>query len=155
MKLRTKITLFTLTTVLTIFTLAMGINTFIFYTQAKEFRDKEIDSSIFFFLSEINNATNKTEIVGQDIALAGEMIYNIKSSENPKDSLAFILTSKIKNFPSLVGGGIWYEPNVFTEKFFGPYALWKNGTVEVTWEYSTQEYNYLKRDWYLFALPKS
>ena len=97
MKLRTKITLFTLTTVLTIFTLAMGINTFIFYTQAKEFRDKEIDSSIFFFLSEINNATNKTEIVGQDIALAGEMIYNIKSSENPKDSLAFILTSKIKN----------------------------------------------------------
>lgn len=155
MKLRTKITLFTLTTVLTIFTLAMGINTFIFYSQAKEFRDKEIDSSIFFFLSEINNATSKTEIVGQDIALAGEMIYNIKSSEKPKDSLSFILTSKIKNFPSLVGGGIWYEPNTFSEKFLAPYALWKNGAVEVTWEYSTQEYNYFKKDWYLFALPES
>lgn len=154
MKLKTKITLYTLSTVLTIFILAMGVNTYIFYKEAKDFRDKEIQSSILFFLSEINNATNKTEIIGQDIALAGEIIYNIKSSEKPKDSLSSILTAKIKNFPSLIGGGIWYEPNVFGEQFLGPYALWKNNQVEITWEYSTPEYNYLKKDWYLYALPE-
>ena len=108
MKLKTKITLLTLGTVLTIFIIAMGINTLIFYGQAKEFRDREIDSSIFFFLSEINNATSKTEIIGRDLAQAGEIIYNIKSSEKPKDSLETILKEKMKNFPNLVGGGIWY-----------------------------------------------
>lgn len=154
MKLKTKITFFTLITVLTIFILAMGINTLIFYGQAKEFRDKEIDSSIFFFLSEINNATSKTEIVGQDIAQAGEIIYSIKSKENPKDSLATILYEKMKNFPSLVGGGIWYEPNLFGEKYLGPYASWKEKKIEVTWEYSNETYDYFHQSWYTFALPE-
>ena len=132
----------------------MGINTLIFYTQAKEFRDREIDSSISFFLSEINNATSKTEIIGQDIAQAGEIIYNIKSNEKPKDSLATILREKMKNFPNLIGGGIWYEPNVLGEKYLGSYASWKNKNIEVTWEYSNESYNYFKQNWYTFALPE-
>ncbi len=154
MKLKTKITFFTLATVLTIFILAMGINTLIFYNQAKEFRDREIDSSISFFLSEINNATSKTEIVGQDIAQAGEIVYNIKSKEKPKDSLTIILREKMKNFPNLVGGGIWYEPNILGEKYLGPYASWKDNNVEVTWEYSNESYNYFNQSWYKFALPE-
>lgn len=155
MKLKTKITLSTLVTVLTIFVLAMGINTFIFYNQAKEFRDREIDSSISFFLSEINNATTNTEIVGRDIAQAGEIIYNITSKEKPKDSLTTILLAKMRYFPNLVGGGIWYEPNLLGEKLLGPYAVWKNGNVEVTWEYSNETYNYPKQDWYTYALPEN
>jgi tetratricopeptide (TPR) repeat protein len=154
MKLKTKITLLTLGTVLTIFIIAMGINTLIFYGQAKEFRDREIDSSIFFFLSEINNATSKTEIIGRDLAQAGEIIYNIKSSEKPKDSLATILKEKMKNFPNLVGGGIWYEPNLFGERYLGPYASWNNNNIEVSWEYSNETYNYFTQSWYLFALPE-
>jgi hypothetical protein len=155
MKLKTKITLSTLVTVLTIFVLAMGINTFIFYNQAKEFRDKEIHSSISFFLSEINNATTNTEIVGQDIAQAGEIVFNIKSSEKPKDTLTSILVSKLKNFPNLIGGGIWFEPGLFGEKYLGPYAVWKDNKVEVTWEYSNETYNYLKQNWYTYALPEN
>lgn len=153
MKLKTKITFLTLATVLTIFIIAMGINTLIFYAQAKEFRDREINSSISFFLSEINNATSKTEIVGQDIAQAGEIVYNIKSSEKPKDSLATILREKMKNFPNLIGGGIWYEPNLLGEKYLGPYASWKDNRVEVTWEYSNASYDYFNQSWYQFALP--
>ncbi|HMV44533.1 MAG TPA: SpoIIE family protein phosphatase [Leptospiraceae bacterium] len=155
MKLRTKITFFTLSTVLTIFLLAMGINTFVFYSQAKESIQKEIHSSVSFFLSEINRATNTTEIFGKDLAQTGEIFYNTKIQEKPKDILPSVITDKMKGFSNITGGGIWYEPNLLGEKYFGLYGILRNGNVDITWEYSNDSYNYFKQNWYLQALPES
>lgn len=155
MKLRTKITFFTLSTVLTIFLFSMGINTYIFYNHARQSIQKEITSSVAFFLSEINRATNTTEIFGKDLAQTGEIFYNTKTVDKPRDTIPYVLADKMKNFPNITGGGIWYEPNLFGEKYFGPYAIWKNGNVEVTWEYSNESYNYFKQNWYTLALPEN
>jgi uncharacterized membrane protein len=58
MKLKAKITLVTLGTVLTLFVLAMIINTLIFYHEAREFRNAEITSSFDFFINQITFESN-------------------------------------------------------------------------------------------------
>ena len=109
MKLKAKITLVTLATVLTLFVLAMIINTLIFYHEAKEFRNSEITSSFEFFLNQINHATNITEITGYDLARSGEILYTLKSSDRAKQKEIFeqYLIARVKNEKSILGGGIW------------------------------------------------
>lgn len=157
MKLKAKITLVTLATVLTLFVLAMIINTMIFYHEAKEFRNSEITSSFEFFLNQINHATNITEITAYDLARSGEILYSLKSSDLAKQKEIFeqYLISRIKNEKSILGGGIWYEPNRFKEKYMAPYALWEKDKVKITWEYAEPSYDYLNQGWYTVAIPKN
>ena len=157
MKLKAKITLVTLATVLTLFVLAMIINTLIFYHEAKEFRNSEITSSFEFFLNQINHATNITEITGHDLARSGEILYTLKSSDRAKQKEIFeqYLIARVKNEKSILGGGIWYEPNRFNEKFMGPYALWENEKVKITWEFSETSYDFHKQPWYRLAIPQN
>ena len=156
MKLKAKITLVTLTTVLTLFVLAMIINTMIFYHEAKEFRNSEITSSFEFFLNQINHATNITEITGYDLARSGEILYTLKSNDSQKQKEIFeqYLIARVKNEKSILGGGLWYEPNRFSEKYMGPYALWQKEEVKVTWEYSNKGYDYHNQAYYRTAIPK-
>ncbi|SCP97274.1 methyl-accepting chemotaxis protein [Anaerobium acetethylicum] len=49
-----------------------------------------------------------------------------------------------------LGSGIWFEPYKYNpeEKYTGPY-IFKNGDKpEVTYDYSNEEYDYFKYDWY-------
>lgn len=156
MKLKAKITLVTLSTVLTLFVLAMIINTMIFYHEAKEFRNSEITSSFEFFLNQINHATNITEITGYDLARSGEVIFTLKSNDSQKQKEIFehYLSARVKNEKSILGGGIWYEPNRFSEKYMGPYALWQKDQVKITWEYSNKDYDYHNQPYYRIAIPK-
>ena len=156
MKLKAKITLVTLGTVLTLFVLAMIINTLIFYHEAREFRNAEITSSFDFFLNQINHATNITEITGYDLARSGEILYTLKTNDLNKQKEIFerYLIARVKNEKSILGGGLWYEPNRFGETFMGPYALWEKENVKVTWEYSNPKYDYHNQAYYRAAIPK-
>ena len=156
MKLKAKITLVTLGTVLTLFVLAMIINTMIFYHEAREFRNAEITSSFDFFLNQINHATNITEITGYDLARSGEILYTLKSNDPAKQKEIFeqYLIARVKNEKSILGGGLWYEPYRFNETFMGPYALREKDDVKITWEYSNPEYNYHNKTYYRAAIPK-
>ncbi|MDC7293851.1 methyl-accepting chemotaxis protein [Butyrivibrio sp. DSM 10294] len=62
--------------------------------------------------------------------------------------------SKILNEnDSMLGSGLWFEPNVFdeNEKYIGPY-WYKEGTQIVeTWDYSNAEYDYLSQEYYTNA----
>ncbi len=51
----------------------------------------------------------------------------------------------------MVGGGFWFEPFAYQPdlKYYGPYKYKDDkGKVVLTWEYSNEEYNYFKYDWY-------
>lgn len=60
--------------------------------------------------------------------------------------------------PLIYGGGFWLEPYQFSKnkKFYGPYLV-KNsaGTIDLTWDYNTPEYNYFEHDWYQKGLTIS
>ncbi|MBU5591171.1 methyl-accepting chemotaxis protein [Clostridium sp. MSJ-4] len=64
----------------------------------------------------------------------------------------------VKSFVSLneetYGVGIWFEPYKYKQdtKFFGPYAFRDNGKVIYTDDYSNEEANYVKNDWYKIAI---
>ena len=156
MKLKAKITLVTLGTVLTLFVLAMIINTMIFYHEAREFRNAEITSSFDFFLNQINHATNITEITGYDLARSGEILYTLKSNDPAKQKEIFeqYLIARVKNEKSILGGGLWYEPYRFNETYMGPYALREKDNVKITWEYSNPKYDYHNQTYYRAAIPK-
>ncbi|MGP1587773.1 MAG: methyl-accepting chemotaxis protein [Treponemataceae bacterium] len=51
--------------------------------------------------------------------------------------------------PSISGGGYWLEPYVVQgKKFYGPYWFRNNKKIEMTWDYSKEESDYKKFDWY-------
>jgi tetratricopeptide (TPR) repeat protein len=157
MKLKTKITLTSLLSIFALFTLAMVINTYYFYNEAKDFRKKEIDSAVSFYVSEIDKLTLTAEKLGTDVATLGEHFYEIKSKGtfDFKAEVSSFLVDKVQNYPEIIGSGIWYEPNLISEKYFGPYATWKNKKAEITWEYSNEKYNYFNQIWYKLALPEN
>lgn len=60
-------------------------------------------------------------------------------------------------FPDCIGGGLWFEPYTIIkdQKYFGPYAYFQNGKIDFTWDYTNQNYDYFKWEWYTVALPKT
>ena len=53
-----------------------------------------------------------------------------------------------------IGAGFWFEPYLFnpSQKYYGPYVYKENGVPQITWDYSNEEYDYFKYDWYQNAL---
>ena len=153
MKLKTKITFITILIVFVLFVSAMIINTLIFYREAKEFRESEIKSSFNFFLEKVNFATLLTESIGFDLAKVGEQIYNFRTGKNPKIELETYLKSRMVREKSVLGAGFWFEPNVFGEKYMGPYISWDKENLKITWEYSNPKYDYHNKEYYRLAIP--
>lgn len=61
------------------------------------------------------------------------------------------ISAAISQEPYVYGTGFWMEPYTYDpeKKYYGPYVFKNpNGIPELTWMYSTQEYNYFKHDWY-------
>ena len=157
MRLRAKITFVTVSTVIILFLISMVINTYIFYKEAKEFRNSEIKSSYVFFLEQVNFATNHTTSIGNDLASSGELLYKLKSQpfNKIKEYTENYLLDRISKEPKILGAGLWFEPNTFGETFFAPYAVWKDSKLQITWEYSDPKYDYFKQPFYRVAIPKT
>lgn len=160
MKLRTKILISVLLVVFTLYIIGMSINVYITNNEITAFRNNEVKSSFRYFLNEINKSTDLTERSGRDIANFGEILYSLRDnpSVDSKGLSEKYLISKLKNIPEVLGGGLWYEPYVFypNERYMGPYAYWADeDNVEITWEYSTPDYDYHKHPWYRMGIPEN
>ncbi len=61
-----------------------------------------------------------------------------------------VIGNEMKKDPMIFGGGFWMEPYVVDPalKYYGPYVYHDNGQQVVTWDYSTDEYDYFQYDWY-------
>jgi methyl-accepting chemotaxis protein len=64
-------------------------------------------------------------------------LFNLISSQIRKDSMVY-------------GGGFWMEPYIVdpAQKYYGPYVYNDSGNQVVTWDYSTDQYDYFQYDWY-------
>lgn len=94
-----------------------------------------------------------TSVSSQTMALSHEL------SSTPESSLEHIydvMKKIVAKDPIICGSGLWYAPNAYrgsTEKWFGPYWF-KNdkGTLELTMDYSNEEYNYPSFPWYVASI---
>ncbi len=156
MRLRTKITFVTLATVIILFACSMIVNTVIFYNEAKEFRNLEIQSSFKFFLEKVNFATTSNEFLGFGLARSGELFYKYnKNKAVSKNDFESFLKNRMQKEKSILGAGFWFEPFAFGEKYTAPYASWSKDKINVTWEYSNNKYDYHNQPFYRVAIPLS
>ena len=70
-----------------------------------------------------------------------------------------LLYSYMRNFvasdPIIFGSGLWFAPNAYPgdEKWFGPYIFkGDNNKLELTMDYSNEEYNYPQFNWYVESI---
>ena len=90
----------------------------------------------------MTNVAGKTESLGR--MLASMQNYDIE-----------LTYAYIRNFvasdPIICGSGLWFAPNAYPggEKWFGPYIFkGDNNKIELTMDYSNEEYNYPQFAWY-------
>ena len=143
----------------------LGYGILLFYTyktnktNLENVREHQIQATIAGNANRINHLTNLMEHKAIELAKSGELLYQLRDKtplEHIEPALQSFLISSFTFFPESIGGGLWYEPNVFDKQktYYGPYVFWnKNKRVEFTWDLSTPAYNYHSQSWYLEALP--
>ncbi|AQS57686.1 methyl-accepting chemotaxis protein [Desulforamulus ferrireducens] len=89
------------------------------------------------------------------IADVGKVSYslaaNIKAmSTYNTDYMLEMIKPYITAEEMAIGAGFWFEPYAFNpdQKYYGPYVYKENGEIQITWDYSNEEYDYFKYDWY-------
>lgn len=86
--------------------------------------------------------------LGEASSSYASVISSLKSYD--ADVLFGVLEKYLTGKKLIVGGGFWLEPDEFEKgkKYYGPY-LYKDGSeIKLTWDYSTDAFNYFQYDWY-------
>ncbi len=118
---------------------------------------RAVESRIETEAEKINTYMAVMQDAADSIATAGEALLRVRQAtgEDIEAQVRDFLESAVAKYPTAVGSGLWFEPNVFFEdrRYYGPYAYWDSGKIAFTMDYNTAEYDYHKQDWYTQAIP--
>jgi Methyl-accepting chemotaxis protein len=133
-----------------IITISVLTLTTLAYLSSKQTINTEIDSKMKSLLS--SNIGNVERGLIAHSKIAESIAKTVQSSHENinKEIIIDLLKEMINSNANTMGAGIWFEPNKFDPslKYFGPY-VYKDGDKTVfTDQYSTEEYDYFKYDWY-------
>ena len=106
------------------------------------------------FAEKINKEIIRIENNAKDLALQGEMFYQI--DKNKKMAL-FTTINIFKNYERSLGGGIWFEPNIIdaAKKYYCIYVYRnKDNQIVPDEEFESEEYDYLNKSWYKEIMPE-
>ncbi len=158
MKIKFKIIISVLVLMMLAFFINGIFNAAILTREIKKIRGQQIQNTFLtsfyaiddFFYHMENNATM--------LARGGETFYNLHNPNTEadiKNELEKYCLNTLKQFPGIIGNGIWFEPYRFDnqKKYYGVYAFWENGKAKITYEFSNQEYDYFRQNWYTMAIP--
>jgi len=121
---------------------------YVYYKEAKKLIIWSCSNSISALAQNVNKEIIKLENNAKDLATIGELYYSF--SKNKK----FLETSTKKifdNYPSSLGGGIWFKPYVIEpDKKLSCIYLFhnKNGKLLIDKSFESTDYNYLNQKWY-------
>jgi len=92
-----------------------------------------------------------------DLATTGEVFYSVykRTGRDVTHDIKHLLIDNFEKASEAIGGGLWFEPNIFFEKkhYYGPYVYREGDRVVFTWEMNTPEYDYHNQGWYRLAVP--
>ena len=111
----------------------------------KRLRLEGITKTVEFETEKVNKTIAKIERGAIDLANSGLLFYKSQSKEEGETSVLEYLHS----FPTVVGGGFWFEPYAFNKNDFrtGIYAFYNKG--ELSFDYSDiAEYDFHSLNWY-------
>ncbi|MBV7273824.1 methyl-accepting chemotaxis protein [Clostridium sp. PL3] len=120
------------------------------YSSSKKMINTEIDSKMKSFLStnigNIEIGLTAHSKIAETIAKTVQVSHKSMNKEN----MIAIMAEDIGLNSDTMGAGVWFEPNKYDSslKYFGPYVYKDSGKVVSTYEYSNEEYDYFKYDWY-------
>ncbi len=71
----------------------------------------------------------------------------------PMEAYGEALSAIIQDNDSVLGSGLWFEPNTFdpAAEYVGPYWYKDGGEIVVTWDYSNADYDYFSQEYYTNA----
>ncbi|MBQ3796470.1 MAG: methyl-accepting chemotaxis protein [Butyrivibrio sp.] len=100
----------------------------------------------------VNSVDGKLEVIRTTCVNIAEMVstsYKYVQMDNYKGTISKIINEN----ESILGSGLWFEPNVFdaNEKYIGPYWYKEGGDIVETWDYSNAEYDYFNQEYYTNA----
>ena len=144
--LRTKIL-----TIVLVFLAFTGI-AFVLYSMVttmnyKQLRLEGITKTVQFETEKVNKTIAKIERGAIDLANNGLLYYMSQSKEEGET----LVMEYLNSFPTVVGGGFWFEPYAFNKDSFrtGIYAFFDKELNEVRFDYSDiDEYDYHSLNWY-------
>ncbi len=95
---------------------------------------------------------SKLEIIRTTAVNIAEMVstsYKMTKSDDYRNTLSKIINDN----DSILGCGLWFEPNVYDkeQKYMGPYWYRDGGSIVETWDYSNAEYDYFSQEYYTNA----
>ena len=79
--------------------------------------------------------------------------YAINYSTMTPDQIKEICVRTANSSDTILGSGVWFEPNVYDaeQKYYGPYWYKDGGEIVETWDYSNAEYDYFAQEYYTTA----
>ncbi|ABO48932.1 methyl-accepting chemotaxis sensory transducer [Desulforamulus reducens MI-1] len=114
-------------------------------TQIESSLKTDVEKEAGFLNGKLDNVGKLARILAADLESLPQ--YNIELYEP-------IIKKYIQEEDLALGSGYWLEPFIYNEQteYYGPYIYKDNGNLQLTLDYSNQEYNYFQYDWYKNAL---
>ncbi|SHJ18105.1 methyl-accepting chemotaxis protein [Lutispora thermophila] len=120
------------------------------YFFSKAIINNEIEEKMSHQINTITEGIEKRLWKHEQLAI--NIAKSVESTIHIKDKNVYIsmLKSIVDTNEDTYGNGIWFEPYEFSaeEKYFGPYAYKDGNNIELTMDYSNEQYDYFAYDWY-------
>ena len=97
-------------------------------------------------INHVNDTLNQVRMTAENLA----RVVGASYKTTDMDTYGTMITNIINDNPSVLGSGIWFEPNVYDQasKYEGPYWYKDGGKVTLTYDYSNAEYDYFSQEYY-------
>lgn len=130
-----------------VFSLQTGFN---YYRFSNVLEEKVVELLKVQSHNEATILNNDFVSISQKVELLAQTIEAANSYDT--ETIVGILERIMSKDPLVYGGGFWLEPYAYNDqmKYYGPYITRNigDGKYLLTWEYSTEKYDYFQYDWY-------
>jgi len=143
----------TMVTILPWLILSIFILSTLSYRYSKNLINAEIQEKMEYKLSSTINSIQTLLTAHSKIPESMARSIEVIGTDVDKDKYYSIIQGLLTINPDTFGVGVWYEPYQYKKylKYYGSYAFRNNGQISFSEDYSTEEYNYPQKDWYLIG----
>lgn len=139
--------------ILPVVVLALAILTKLSESTSKNLIEEQSNSNMQSELKANVNSINDYLNVVKTTAMNIAHMVGASYQTTEIDTYEVAIKEIIRGNDLILGSGIWFEPNAFDgqKKYVGPYWYKTGDKINLTYEYSDEEYDYFNQDYYKLA----